>query len=57
MLAAGIDGESVLAQTGRQSVATVGKPHAYNNLKKRKVISSHPLPLTRLIAALTLLLS
>lgn len=36
MLAAGIDGESVLAQTGRQSVATVGKPHAYNNLKKEK---------------------
>lgn len=31
MLAAGIDGE-----TGSQSVATVGKPHAYNNLKKEK---------------------
>lgn len=37
MLAAGIDGETMLVQTGRQSVATVGKPHAYNNLKKEKL--------------------
>lgn len=34
-LAADIDGETMLAQTGRQAVATVGKPHAYN-LKKEK---------------------
>lgn len=36
ILAAGIDRKTMLAQTGRQAVATVGKPHAYNKLKKEK---------------------
>lgn len=36
MLAAGINEETMLVQTGRQAVATVGKPHAHNNLKKEK---------------------
>lgn len=36
ILATGIDRETMLVQTGRQAVATVGKPHAHNNLKKEK---------------------